>query len=77
MGIIIIDPPKKPKAADTLTDSEWRAVWAYCSTQTQASLPLTPPKPVRCGAACVAWGIAAFVIGSLSGGLIVLVAIGG
>lgn len=59
MGIIIIDPPEKPKAADALDDDQWKSVWRYCSLHTQANLPAD-----RAGSS-----FAAFAIGLVIGGL--------
>ena len=42
MGIIIIDPPAKPKAAEGLTDQQYIDLWRYFCVHAQATMPLLP-----------------------------------
>lgn len=64
MGIIIIDPPKKPEAAAPLSDEQWGHVWRFCSLHTQASM-----RAQRCerSASSIAASAIGFMIGAIAG----------
>ena len=75
MGIIIIDPPEKPKAAAALSDEDWAAVWRYCCAYTQAKTRIEERRVPPDHFTAQAKAFAAFVIGLVCGGMGAIAAI--